>query len=197
MTTNKKSSEASGSSCEEVGRKKILCLTSSEYGQANVILAVAYELLLRREYEVHIASFESLRGRIKDLNDLAETDHPTAASFHAVPGPSALEALAAKDEFIGPYPPGIRGALDTYRVTLPAIATTWNEHGYMLGYEGCIQILQAVNPDIIVVDPLFSQGLEACTKLSQSCVVLSPNTFQEILRKKQPISRLQFFRYPA
>ena len=197
MTSNEKSSKTSGSSVEEVGPKKILFFTSSEYGQANVILAVAYELLLRREYEVHVASFAPLKGRIKDLNELAVTDDSTAAVFHAVPGPSALEALAVKDDFIGPYPPGIRGAVDTYRVTLPAMATTWDERGYMLGYESCIHILQAISPDIIVVDPLFSQGLEACTKLSRNCVVLSPNTFQEILRKRQPLSRLQFLRYPA
>ena len=162
-----------------------------------MILAVAYELLLRRDYKIHIASFSPLKGPVKELNELATTDESTAAVFHTVPGLSALEALTAKDEFIGPYPPGIRGALNTYRVTLPAMATTWDEHGYMVGYESCISILQAVNPDIVVVEPLFSQGLEACTKLSRNCVVLSPNTFQDILRKKQPISRLQFFRYPA
>jgi hypothetical protein len=160
MTSNEKSFGTPGRNVEEVHQKKILFLSSSEYGQANIILAVAYELLLRREDEAHIASFAPLKGRIKDLNKLASADDLTAAVFHTVPGPSALEALAAKDEFIGPYPPGIRGALDTYRVTLPAMATTWDEDEYILGYESCIHILQAVNLNIIVVDLLFSQGLK-------------------------------------
>ena len=194
MSSSEKSTRSSG---EERGHKKILLLTSSEYGQANVILAVAYELLLRRKYQVHFASFAPLEGRIRELNELAATDDSTAALFHTVPGPSSSEALAAKDDFIGPYPPGIRGALDTYRVTLPAIANTWDEREYMLGYESCIHILQAVNPDIIVADPLFSQGLDACLKISRKCVILSPNTFQDILRKRQPLARLQFFLYPA
>ncbi len=40
-------------------RKKIMLLTSSEFGQANAIIAVAYELLLRQEQDVHLASFAS------------------------------------------------------------------------------------------------------------------------------------------
>lgn len=197
MTSNEKSPDTSDSSFEDVHLKKILFLTSSEYGQANVILAVAYELLLRREYEIHIASFAPLSGRIKDLNELAKTCGSIPAVFHTVPGPSALEALSAKDEFVGPYPPGIRGAIDTYRVTLPAMAAAWDENEYMLGYESCVYILQSLKPDMVIVDPLFSQGLEACTQLSWKCVILSPNTFQEILRKRQPLSRFQFSRYPA
>lgn len=195
MISDEKSLHVSAS--VEETRKRVLFLTSSEYGQANVILAVIYEFLIRREYEVHVASFTPLKGRIKKLNEQAGTDKTTAAVFHTVPGKSALEALTAKDEFIGPYPPGISGAIDTYRVTLPATINAWNEHEYMTGYESCCQIIQDINPDVTAVDPLFSQGLEACTKLLRECVILSPNTLQDILRKRQPFSRFHFFRYPA
>jgi len=196
MTSAKNPFHISSRGVEET-RKRVLFFTSSEYGQANVILAVIYEILLRREFEVHLASFGPLQKRVKELNGLAVTNEKTAAVFHTVPGKSALEALTAKDEFIGPYRPGIRGAIDTYRVTLPAVATAWNEHEYMTGYESCSQILQDVKPDVTVVDPLFSQGLEACTKIPRECVILSPNTLQDILRKRQPFFRFHFFRYPA
>lgn len=47
---------------EDVGKQqRILFFTSSEYGQANVILAVSYELLILQKYEVHIASFAPLQ----------------------------------------------------------------------------------------------------------------------------------------
>lgn len=81
-------------------RKKIIFLTSSEYGQANVILAVAYEMLLVQQHEIHIASFAPLNGRIKSLNELV-LDNYVPAIFHTVFGPSALEALVSKNEFIG------------------------------------------------------------------------------------------------
>jgi hypothetical protein len=148
---------------ESSQRKKILFLTSSEYGQANVILAVAYELLLRQGYEIHIP-----------------------ATFHTIAGPSLSQCLEQKDEFIGPYPPGIRGALKTYRVTLPSMATAYNEAQYMAGYESCLKIVSSVESDLIVVEPMLDQGLDACKKLSRRYVVLSPNTFQELLRYKQP-----------
>ena len=41
-------------------RQNILLLTNSEYGQSNVIVAVAYELLLQGEFDVHIASVLAL-----------------------------------------------------------------------------------------------------------------------------------------
>ncbi|TVY67503.1 Glycosyltransferase sdnJ, partial [Lachnellula suecica] len=197
MPSSEKSSPSSGSGVEEVRPKKALFMTSSEYGQANVILAVVYELLLRREYEIHVASFTPLKTRIKELNEQAGANGSNAARFHTVAGTSALEALGARDEFIGPFPPGVKGAQETYRVTLPAMATTWGEDEYMAGYKSCTEIVQSVNPDVIVVDPIFSQGLEVCRELKRNCVILSPNTFQDMLRKRQPISRLQFFRYPA
>ncbi|PVH87699.1 glycosyltransferase family 1 protein [Cadophora sp. DSE1049] len=181
---------------EDMGkRKRILFFTSSEYGQANVILAVSYELLILQKYEVHIASFAPLQGRIHELNELLPKQ-ATPAVFHCIAGPAALDALAAKDEFIGPFSPGIRGALNTYRFTLPAMADTWSEFEYMSGYQRCLEIVGSVEPDIIIVDPLMSQGLEACNTLSRKYVVLSPNTFLELLRKKQSLLS-QFLKIPT
>lgn len=184
---------------EQNPAKRVLFMTNSEYGQANVILAVAYEFLLRQKYDVHVASFAPLKCRIPELNELASSNSggkASAATFHLITGLSAQEALLERDEFIGPFPPGIRGAKDSYRVTLPAMATTWEGPEYMSGYASCIHILNSVNPDIIACDPLMSQGLEACKARSRDVVVLSPNTFREIMGKQQPfLSTL--FRYPV
>ena len=167
--------------------RKILFLTSSEYGQANVILAVAYELLLLQQYEVHIASFSPLAKRIPDINQLASTSNGKSAIFHTVAGLSAMESIVRRDDFVGPFRPGIRGAADTYSVTLPAMATSWDGPEYMVGYGSCLEIIRNVDPDLLIIDPLMCQGLEACTTLSRNCVVLSPNTFKDILAKQQPI----------
>jgi hypothetical protein len=126
--------------------KKILFYTSSEYGQANVILAVVHELLLLQKYEIHIVSFGSLKYRIKSLNKVAAIYESCFAVFHQVPGPSITDALEAKGEFLGPYPPGIKGALATYRTTFPAMATAWGESEYMAGYQACIGFLESINP---------------------------------------------------
>jgi hypothetical protein len=98
-------------------QKRVLFLTASEYGEANVVLAVAYELLLRQKYEVHIGSFSPLQSRVEELNSLAAIPNP--AVFHTVAGPSINEILTARDDFFGPYPPGIRGAIDSFKLLYP------------------------------------------------------------------------------
>lgn len=195
MKSTKESSNVSDRIRSGGKRKNIVFLTHSEYGQANVILAVVYELLLLQQYDVEVASFAPLKPRIKDINELVP-NNAFPANFHTVTGLSLMEALRAKGEFIGPYPPGIKGASDTYRVTIPAIATTWDETEYMAGLESCIDILRSTSPDLIVVDPFMSQGLEACKALSRNYIVLSPNTFQEICKKQQPMFT-QLCRWPA
>ncbi|KAG9233188.1 UDP-glucoronosyl and UDP-glucosyl transferase family protein [Amylocarpus encephaloides] len=178
------------------GLKKVLFLTSSEYGQANVILAVAYELLLRRKYEVHIMSFELLKKRVKEISDLAAVEKQHAATFHTVPGLSYIQAIDRNTQSFGPYPPGVKGALKTYKITLPIMATAWDGPEYMTGYSACLETLRTMVPDIIVVDPFFDQGLQACKTASRDYVVLSPNTFQEILKKQQPFLH-RLCTYPA
>ena len=65
------------------GQQKLLFLTASEYGESNVILAVAYELLLWQKYEVHIASFSPLESR---ANSSATSVVSSQAVFHPVAG---------------------------------------------------------------------------------------------------------------
>ncbi|KAL2069622.1 hypothetical protein VTL71DRAFT_14301 [Oculimacula yallundae] len=197
MASTEKSPCVVSRSLDNMGKpKRILFFTSSEYGQANVILAVASELLILQQYEVHIASFEPLRSRIDELNKSLSSQDGIHAVFHSIPGPAALDSLLAKNGFIGPYSPGIRGALKTYKITLPAMATTWTEAEYMASYKRSLEIILSVEPNIIVVDPLMSQGLEACNTMSRKRVVLSPNTFLELLRKQQS-TFAQFFRIPT
>ncbi|KAH8684259.1 putative UDP-glucoronosyl and UDP-glucosyl transferase [Tricladium varicosporioides] len=191
MPTNQECPESSARR-HNPERRPILFFTSSDYGQANVILAVCYELL-QRQYEVHIVSFAPLKNRVLELNQMTTKGQ---AVFHTVPGLTSMEALALNKEFVGPFPPGVQGALRTYEITLPAMATIWTESEYMIAYESCLDILKSVDPGVIVIDPLMSQALDACITLSRKYIVLSPNTFQDILRKQQPFFS-QLARYPA
>jgi hypothetical protein len=178
------------------GQKRILFLTSSEYGECNVILAVIYELLLRQNYEIHIASFSPLESRIKELNSLAAGPESIQAIFHTIAGLSAEELFHAKEGFFGPYPPGIRGSINTYKVTIPVVATAWDGPAYMVGYKSCLEIIHNVQPDLLVCGSLMNQAQDACQTLQRKYLILSPNTYREILGKQQPILT-QLFRYPA
>lgn len=177
------------------GRKSILLLTSSEYGSSNVVLAVVSELVLLQKYDIHIASFKPLHHRIKQLNkSIPSNGFPV--TFHLVTGSSAFEALSTKNRYIGPYTPGIRGTKDTHKITMPAVLNTWEGSEYVAGYKSCLKIICSVNPNIVVIEPSFSQGLEACEKLSYKCVILSSNTFHDLSYQQQSLpSRL--LRIPA
>ena len=178
------------------GQKRVLFLTASEYGESNVVLAVAYELLLRRNYEIHIGSFSPLAARVKEINSLAASVASSPAVFHTVAGQAVDQILNARDDFFGPYPPGVRGGIDTFKVTIPVLATAWDGPAYLVGYESCLEIIRNVEPDLLVVGSLMNQGQDACQTLQRKYVVLSPNTFREILGKQQPILS-QLFKYPA
>lgn len=195
MTSSGKGSSVTKDTLHHDTRKRITFFTNSEYGQANVILAVVYELLLLQSYDINVASYGALENRIQAINQQMPKNL-SPARFYRIAGSSFQEAVTAKKILVGSDRPGIKGALKTYRVTLPAIAALWSEDEYVEGMQSCIEILRATSPDVIVVDPIMSQALDACKLLSRNCVILSPNTVQEICRKQQPIST-QLLKWPA
>ncbi|KAF4625106.1 hypothetical protein G7Y89_g13063 [Cudoniella acicularis] len=147
-------------------QQSILFITNSELGQASVILAVAHEFLIRPEYDVHIASFTALKNSISELNEdasRASSNSVSKATFHVIDGKSMKEATGRATEFLEMHPHGINGALYAYD-----------------------NIIKDICPDIVAVDPLFSQGVDACNNLGQKCVILSPNTLKELVLQDQP-----------
>jgi hypothetical protein len=103
--------------------------------------------------------FEENMTFISCLSSLSRTsENSDPARFHAVPIISPMEAVRRQGS-IGPYTAGVSGALKTYRITLPAIATAWDGTEYMTGYEFCLEKIHSINPDIIIIDPLFDIGL--------------------------------------
>ena len=50
---------------------RVLSLANSEHGQTNIILALAHELLLRGDIDVHVGSFPALKKRV----DIEAYDH--------------------------------------------------------------------------------------------------------------------------
>ncbi|THW62868.1 UDP-glucoronosyl and UDP-glucosyl transferase family protein [Aureobasidium pullulans] len=180
-------------------QRTLLFVTNSELGQAGVILAVAYEFLVRREYDVHIASFPALQSSIDHLNDTAfrlSNGTCSAITFHHLSGKSMKEAAPPGTEFLDLHPPGIKGALFAYDNVLPATFAPWHGVEYMIGYSSTIEIINHVAPRLVVVDPLFSQAVDASNAIGQKCMILSPNTFKELVLDRQP-SGGALWKFPA
>jgi hypothetical protein len=162
-------------------RKNILFFTNSESGQANIVLATAYELLSYDHVDMHIASFASLKNRVSDLKAAAYGSIPsnTSITFHAIVGLSMAEVIMRNfDPNTLAHACGIKAAVLQYP-RMARLVTSWSANEYVQGYRSCLEIIKTVDPDVIVVEALCSQAREACVNLDRDYLILSPNTFRE------------------
>ncbi|KAF5319763.1 hypothetical protein D9758_018848 [Tetrapyrgos nigripes] len=168
---------------------KVLLLTNSEYGQANVFLALAHEFSLRN-VDLDLASFPPL---LKRLTRQRLTEKLT---FHTIFGLSYEEALTrTADTNDLSHPPGVSGAIQSYRYVVDGLFP-WTAEEYHQQLLSIQSILEEVRPTITVVDSLLNGALDVCKKMNWKCVVLSPNSPKDYIGMSQPALR-GFWKYPA
>jgi len=99
-------------------RRQILFLTNSEYGEAQVVIAVSHELLRRGNCDVHIASYSPLSERVKELNDGAFGAFPKESSSVTLHQFSGLSMHETRTKKFGindiHHKPGVKGACSTF-----------------------------------------------------------------------------------
>ena len=168
-------------------QKRILLLTNSEYGQANVILAVAQELHVQSNYEIHVASFSALQSRVDHLcRPESSPDDTGPIIFHAIDGPSGLEAFRRRfGVSYMVHPPGVKGAIRSYN-RLPEVFVAWDGPDYIQGFESCMEVVDSIDPTVIVIDPLFRQGIDACKRLERKYTILTPGSVKDLIAPIQP-----------
>ncbi|KAI1809728.1 glycosyltransferase family 1 protein [Poronia punctata] len=169
----------------------ILFFTNAELGQSSVMLAVASELATAsgdddEDYDVHIASFSGLANSV-----------PPEISFHALPGICMKDAFTAKGfDFFPRHAPGVQGAMQSYRTILQALMAPWEDETYLGLYDRCVELIEELRPDAVIVDPLLGPALDACSTHHKRYVVLSPGTFKDHVINLQP--RLEvLWKYPV
>lgn len=167
-------------------RTTILFMTNAELGQSSIILAVAGELAGDDTLDVHIASFAGLASLV-----------PAETTFHSLHGRSMKESLAQRGiDFLPRHPPGVQGAIQSYRELVPALLAPWDPNQYFAIYDHCISLAKDLHPHIIILDPLLGPGIDACKTLHQRHVILSPGTFKDHVLNIQP--RLEvLWKYPV
>lgn len=216
-----RAAQAKGAMSEAGGsRKPILFFTNSEHGQANVILAVAYEFLLRGEFDVHIASYHAFAQRIEHLNELLksrkrkenglngsvlregdgekvkaadESSFIPTATFQPILAMSMMEVIGEKLSSL-PHPPGISAAIKGYR-TLMDVFFGFEQSQYMVGFDSCSDIIKKVNPSAIVSDPSMFWAIDAANMLKKECAILSPVSLKDTVGPLQPRMAM-WWKYP-
>ncbi|KAG9311633.1 hypothetical protein JVU11DRAFT_7865 [Chiua virens] len=171
----------------------VLLFTCSEYGHANVNLAISYELVLAG-VDVHIASFPFLTSRVSSLQELIarhalHSGKPTGTVvFHECKGfPSYSDVLEKRGVRLTNlrHPRGLLGALGSYS-KLVTLVPPWSPTEYLAGIENCKEIITTVKPDIVVIDKPFYVAWDACNLLKQKFILVLPNSIKEIAMTVQP-----------
>lgn len=171
--------------------KKILMLTNSEHGQANVHLAVAYAMLEQEpSTEVHIASFPRLAQFVGEMSDFAVQSIPGASPirFHEVRGTSFADCVMHPDVDIfslANTTPSFWTAPTVFRI-MGTVMGAWSPEQFMEVYRSCVEIIREVGADLVAADCIFYPGVTACHHVAANWLVLSPNALKDCTASRQP-----------
>lgn len=170
-------------------------MANSERGQANVLMAVIHELLLRPEFDLHVASFKELKPRFAD--EVAKTN-ATHATFHTFPAPSMLVCMQrVGDGEMGSlmHAPSAGGVIAGF-ARIPDVCVSWNEEEYLRVYNYTQELISTLDPAVVAIDPCLSQGIDACQTLKREYFILSPLSLQQHVIGVQPQAAV-FWKFPA
>ncbi|KAK4032974.1 glycosyltransferase family 1 protein [Parachaetomium inaequale] len=183
--------------------RSILFFTLAEAGQINVQLATAQALLEKHpDLVVHFASFPSMRQKVSHVSSLAlkRTPSTQALVFHELPGPDRMVAMTRQMNGTGPleclaHPPGARGAA-LLAEQLELALWPWSGEEHMAIYQRCLEVVEDVDPGLVVVDFAFRPAMDAVEQLNRHRAVISPLAMADIFATQQRYGA-GLWKYPA
>lgn len=175
---------------------RILYISNSERGQANVFFATSQSLLNNYPFvELHWASFPPLSTAITAFSQ-SESLQDRHIIFHPLNGTAYVEKLTLIGFEIRdlPHPHGLRGAAHALS-NMPILYVPWNGSEYSEIYKDIIRVIEDVDPGLVVVDTMFTPAHDAVRQLQQEHVLLSPNSLRDFSTARQPRGEL-FWKFP-
>lgn len=172
---------------------RILLLTNSEHGQANVFLATSHALLTLpdQDVQVHFASFPPISKFVTTTSQHALSHSPLANPivFHPISGLPMLQAWS-RPEFEAEkdgsrHAQGFWTAWRKMRVLL-RVTLPWTGPEFLEIFDSVADIVRRVDPHVAAVDPAFSPALTAVRHLGVKYLILSPNTIKDFAMPFQP-----------
>jgi hypothetical protein len=184
--------------------KKVLLATNSEFGQSNVFLAAGHALQsLDADVEIHFASFAGISGSVSAASQYSVRCSRGARpwTFHELAGPHYFAAITSEGRF-GDHLWDVLGRRPTFFNTIEVLKMTmtlmlpWSAPEFIQVHQSLVQLVEQIQPDVIVVDSLFSPALTACRSLNIKHIVLSPNTLKDFSAALQPWGAM-FWKFPV
>ncbi|GFP54971.1 glycosyltransferase sdnJ [Trichoderma asperellum] len=177
----------------------VLVLTDSHPGLCNAHLAAVSELVESHpSLEIHYASFPSLATKLERIETNAREKNPYAkVHWYEFDAPSlADEAEVHKGGASGiRTPPGLPG-LHAFGDIISFFMAAWSKEAHLELYRRIVDIIDEVDPSVIVLDPWFRPGIDAARSLNRRRVYVSPNALLDDLSVRQPLGA-HFWKYPG
>lgn len=177
----------------------VLFLVNANHGYTNVHLATAYALLEQHpSVKLHFGTYEKMRGRVRRIEESGAQANPEAQDvpFHLMPAADYIDALRvhgimSPEEMI--VPPGLEGNRYLSK-NFRWIFSPWLKEDHLAIYQRCRELIDEVDPSLVVLDPMFMPAREAAQDAKRLYAVLSPMTLEEFITK-QPWGRW-IWKYP-
>ncbi|KAL7797380.1 glycosyltransferase family 1 protein [Trichoderma ceciliae] len=177
----------------------VLVLTDNHHGLCNAHLAAVSALIESHpSVEVHYASFPSLASKLERIVENAKAKNPQAkVHWHQLDGPSIVDELGRQKGGASGIrtPPGLHG-LWAFADTLTFFLAAWSKEAHLKTYWRVVNIIEEVDPAIIILDPLFRPGVDAARNLNRKRAYVSPNSLLDNLSSLQPRGA-HFWKYPG
>ncbi|KAJ4251887.1 hypothetical protein NW762_011184 [Fusarium torreyae] len=177
-----------------------LFLVNEEHGLSNVHLATASALLENHpSIEVHFASFPKIKGKLERIAQFARKKTPQAQDiiFHQLKGVGYGDTILKSGKSLDniPHPPGSSGIAHLCKDMQTWIAP-WSAEDHFDLYEQLGELVDKIDPAVVVIDTLFRPGLDATRDKNRQHIVITPNQVVDNFIGDQPHGSM-FWKYPA
>ncbi|KAI1410614.1 hypothetical protein F5Y13DRAFT_202088 [Hypoxylon sp. FL1857] len=178
----------------------VLFISNSELGLSNVQVASAYALLERHpEVQVHFASFTPMASRLRRISEYGrqKTSATREVVFHELPGQRTfVSAMVKAGRTLASmiHPPGYAG-ISTIVGTATFIVSPWSGEDHFTLYQEITDIIDEVDPALVVLDPFFRPGIDAARMRNRLYAFISPNPPIDTFPLEQPY-RHWLWKYP-
>lgn len=190
------------------GRNKtVLFLANKEHGLSNVHLSTTYALLEGfPDLEVHYATFPGVRSKVDKISKFARAQTPAARDviYHDLKGASLAEACEMEKELRYPGmdfqdtmmgPPGAAGIANLAK-DIQWWISPWNAEDHMTVYEEISDLIDEIDPAVVVLDTLFRPAIDATRDKNRLHAIVTPNLLTDNFLGDQPHGSM-FWKYPA
>lgn len=178
-----------------------LFFVNSNYGFSNVHLATAYALMEKHpEVKLHFASHGRTGPRLQRVEEAGLAANPAAQPIpmHLLPSEDYEVTLRKVVDGFGVgdimVPPGVAGVL--YQVeNLWKILAPWNREDHLAIYRRCRELIDEIDPSVVVMDPMFKPAIEAVRDANRLYAIVSPITFEHFIPDQPWLKGL--WKYPS